>query len=141
MERKRDKHRYLKSFGSSIFGTWGCLKIWNQFSHGPSCSSFEPQATPLELADTIRKCINTPSIHAKAKEVAEQMKKEDASARLVEVIKDYIESHIRTGKHMKTLEELEQKLGSRVFFRSCGSHLFFQLGDGTLTWQWRIVGG
>ena len=37
MERKRDKHRYLKSFGSSIFGTWGCLKIWNQFSHGPSC--------------------------------------------------------------------------------------------------------
>ena len=116
MERKRDKHRYLKSFGSSIFDTWGCLKIWNQFSHGPSCSSFEPQATPLELADTIRKCINTPSIHAKAKEVAEQMKKEDASARLVEVIKDYMESHIRTGKHMKTLEELEQKLGSRVFF-------------------------
>ena len=128
MERKRDKHRYLKSFGSSIFGTWGCLKIWNQFSHGPSCSSFEPQATPLELADTIRKCINTPSIQAKAKEVAEQMKKEDASARLVEVIKDYMESHIRTGKHMKTLEELEQKLGSRVFFQIMWFTFIFPAG-------------
>jgi hypothetical protein len=123
MERKRDKHKYLKSFGSSIFDTWGCLK--NQFSHGPSCSSFEPQATPLELADTIRKCINTPPIHAKAKEVAEQMKKEDASARLVEVIKDYMESHIRTGKYMKTLEELEQKLGSRVFFSDHVVHIYF----------------
>lgn len=82
----------------------------NERGFGLSLKSM-PKATPLELADTIRKCINTPSIHAKAKEVAEQMKKEDASARLVEVIKGYMESHIRTGKHMKTLEELEQKKG------------------------------
>lgn len=82
----------------------------NERGFGLSLKSM-PKATPLELADTIRKCINTPSIQAKAKEVAEQMKKEDASARLVEVIKDYMESHIRTGNHMKTLEELEQKKG------------------------------
>ena len=90
---------------------------------------FSPQTTPLELADAIRKCINTPSIQAKAKEVAEQMEKEDATARLVELIKDYMESHIRTGKHMKVVEELQQKLGGRDFFRSCDSLFYFQLGD------------
>ena len=69
------------------------------------------KATPMELAEAIRKCINTPSIRAKAKEMGEQMMKEDTQAKLVEVIQDYMESHIRTGKHMKMLEELEQEKG------------------------------
>eukprot|EP00435_Cladocopium_sp_Y103_P012892 s3382_g3.t1 len=55
-------------------------ELVNKRGFGVGLKSMQ-KAKPLELADAIRKCINTPSIQAKAKEVAEQMKKEDASER------------------------------------------------------------
>ena len=62
-----------------------------------------------ELAEAVKKCINTPAIQEKAKQVAEQMAEEDASVRLVETVKDYMENHIKTGKH----KELNQALDTR----------------------------
>ena len=64
------------------------------------------KTTPQQLADGIMKCINTPSIQRKAKEVSEKMKQEDGPGKLVEVIQDYMESHVKTGKHLKHLDEL-----------------------------------
>eukprot|EP00434_Breviolum_minutum_P045071 symbB.v1.2.040334.t1/scaffold7150.1/size14085/1 len=64
---------------------------------------------PKDLAEAISKCINTPSIQQKAKEVAQQMSQEDGRARFVEVIKDYFESHIKTGKHQKMVDFYNQQ--------------------------------
>jgi len=64
---------------------------------------------PQDLAAAISKCLNTPSIQQKAKEVAQQMSLEDGRARFVEVIKDYFESHIKTGKHQKMVDFYNQQ--------------------------------
>ena len=66
---------------------------------------------PRELAEAIEKCINSPDIQQKAKEVAQELAKEDGAGRLVEVIKDYMESHVKTGRHMAMKKALDEKLG------------------------------
>ena len=73
---------------------------------------------PEDLAAAISKCLNTPSIQQKAKEVAQQMSLEDGRARFVEVIKDYFESHIKTGKHQKMVDSFN----SQSCWSCCGSN-------------------
>ena len=69
------------------------------------------KVAPEELAMAIQKCIQTPSIQENAKRMAEKLAKEDGPGRLVEVIKDYMESHIKTGRHMAIKRAIEKRLG------------------------------
>lgn len=64
---------------------------------------------PQDLADAIRKCINTPSIQEKAQEVARIMEQEDGPRRLVEVVNDYMDQYIETGRHMELKRKLDEK--------------------------------
>eukprot|EP00438_Fugacium_kawagutii_P019652 Skav232825 [mRNA] locus=scaffold614:723467:724075:- [translate_table: standard] len=64
---------------------------------------------PQDLADAIRRCINTPSIRERAREVARVMEQEDGPRRLVEVINDYMDHYIDTGRHMEMKENMDDK--------------------------------
>ena len=70
------------------------------------------KVTPEELAKAIQKCIQTPSIQENAKRLAEKLAKEDGPGSLVEIIKDYMESHIKTGRHLAMKRAIEKRLGS-----------------------------
>ncbi|CAK9010672.1 Sterol 3-beta-glucosyltransferase (Autophagy-related protein 26) [Durusdinium trenchii] len=64
---------------------------------------------PDDLAGAIQQCIHSESIKEKAKAVAQGMEKEDGQSRLVEVVNDYFESHIKTGRHAAIKAKLDQQ--------------------------------
>eukprot|EP00438_Fugacium_kawagutii_P001527 Skav207805 [mRNA] locus=scaffold381:195029:196571:+ [translate_table: standard] len=89
----------------------GHARLVNQRGIGVGLPSMQ-KATPKELAEAISQCINTPSIQEKAKEMGDRLAKEDAATALVEAVKDYMESHVKTGRHVALSEAIRETLST-----------------------------
>eukprot|EP00438_Fugacium_kawagutii_P001354 Skav232146 [mRNA] locus=scaffold1040:38651:39979:- [translate_table: standard] len=96
-----------------LFDQYDHAAIVNQRGFGVGLSSMA-KATPAELAQAISTCINTPSIREKAKQIAERLAKEDAPAALAAAVTDYMESHVKTGRHIAMAEAIHERLSTVI---------------------------